>query len=272
MIVFPNAKINLGLYITQKRQDGYHNLETLFYPVPWLSDVLEMVPDSKAAADSLGTSGFKVEGPESDNLVIKALQLLRDRHQIPPLRIHLHKAIPAGSGLGGGSSDAAFTLKLLNRLFQLHLTSTELEKTAARLGADCPFFIRNRPSLAHGIGDQLSDVSISLKDVWMMVVVPPVHISTAEAYRAITPQKPENPLMATLASPRETWRGNLKNDFEKELFERHPQLMKIQETLYAHDAFYASLSGSGSAIFGLFNKKPHIQWPKSYFNQTGQLE
>ncbi len=272
MIVFPNAKINLGLYITQKRHDGYHNLETLFYPVPWLTDVLEIVPDSKTTADSFSTSGFKVEGPESDNIVIKALQLLREKHSVPPLQIHLHKAIPAGSGLGGGSSDAAFMLKLVNRLFQLRLTSAELEKTAGRLGADCAFFIHNRPSLAHGIGDQLSDVSISLKNVWLMVVVPPIHISTAEAYRAITPQKPESPLEVALASPQETWRHIIKNDFEKVLFERHPQLLKIKETLYAHDAFYASLSGSGSAIFGLFDKEPHIQWPKNYFNRTGLLE
>ncbi len=272
MIVFPNAKINLGLYITKKRQDGYHDLETFFYPVRGLNDVLEIVVNKEDTTDSFNISGIKLEGITEDNIVLGALHLMRQTHKIPPLRIHLHKTIPAGAGLGGGSADAAFMLKALNGLFQLKIKNQELEIMAGKLGADCAFFIGNVPSLASGIGNVLTPIPLRLKNHWLLVVVPPIHISTAQAYQSVTPQKPENPLKKGLLSAKTEWAGLIKNDFENPLFKVYPELLEIKNKMYAQGAFYAALSGSGSALFGLFKEEPHIQWPEEFFVYKGHLK
>ncbi len=272
MIVFPNAKINLGLYVTEKRPDGYHNLETFFYPVHGLTDLLEVVPNPAAKEDTFNITGIQLDGEINENIVLKALLLLREKHTIPLLDIHLHKTIPAGSGLGGGSADAAFMLKLLNSLFSLNIPSGELESLAAQLGADCAFFIENKPSLARGIGNLLTPVPIHLKGLWLLLVVAPVHVSTPQAYQSVTPKQPENPLRESLFSEMQEWPRLIINDFEKPLFESHPELLEIKTRMYAHKARYASLSGSGSAIFGLFEEKPNIQWPANTFSWVGQLK
>ena len=279
MIVFPNAKINLGLHVTAKRPDGYHNIETLFYPVPSFfgeggrfCDVLEILPSSEEK-DAIQITGNTEEIPEDDNLVMKALQLLREEHPVPAVDVHLHKKIPSGAGLGGGSSDAAFMLQSLNDLFRLGLSDDELEKQASRLGADCAFFIRNKPTLAKGKGDEFSPIPLSLQGYWLAIVVPSTSISTAQSYRYIQPRKPENTIEDTIQQEPEKWPGHLINDFEANAISLMcPEIKLIKETLYEKGAAYASMSGSGSAVYGLFREKPEIFWPSSYTYWCGLIE
>ena len=251
MVSFPPCKINLGLNILSKRPDGYHNLETCFYPIPW-TDILEVIPADRFAFTQ---TGHPVPGKEEDNLCIKAYELLRDEHRLPPVKIHLHKIIPMGAGLGGGSSDAAHTLRLLNTVFHLQQSPAQLAGYAAKLGSDCAFFTQDQPMLGEGKGELLSVTPISLQKKFIVLVKPDIHVSTAEAYAGITPRQPEQSLRALLTGyPMEEWRHWIKNDFEGTVFEKHPALQSIKEKLYASGALYASMSGSGAALFGIFDK------------------
>lgn len=250
MIGFPNAKINLGLHVTEKRPDGYHNIETVFYPIP-LKDALEIVP---APTNSFSQTGIPIEGPVEKNLVMKALHLLENHFTIPPLEVHLLKMIPFGAGLGGGSADAAFMLKLVNDFCGLELNEDRLEAFAATIGADCPFFIKNKPVFATGIGNVFEPVDLDLSDYYCCLVKPDIAVSTPEAYAAVKPAFPEISLKEIVAKPVADWRECLVNDFERSVFPRFPEIKQIKERLYAHGAVYAAMSGSGSAVFGLFDK------------------
>lgn len=260
MITFPNAKINLGLNITEKRPDGYHNLETIFYPIP-LEDALEITiqndPQQKSA---LHQSGMEIAGDLATNLVVKAYNLLAERHALPPIDIYLYKKIPSGAGLGGGSSDAAFMLKLLNEKFALNLSTETLEEYAATLGADCAFFVRNAPTFAEGIGNIFSPISLSLQGYQLVLIKPDVFVSTREAFAHIRPQKPKHSLKEIITYPIGEWKEYLVNDFEESVFPQHPVIGKIKEDLYHAGALYAAMSGSGSSVFGIF--QPEAQLPE----------
>jgi 4-diphosphocytidyl-2-C-methyl-D-erythritol kinase len=251
MIAFPNAKINLGLQVTGRRPDGYHNLETFFYPVP-LSDMLEVVPGNSF---HFRATGLVLDAVPDKNLVVRAYDLLRKEFDLPPVQIHLHKVIPFGAGLGGGSADAAFMLKMINEMFSLGLTPEALKSYAAGIGADCPFFIDNLPAFASGTGNILTPSGINLDDYHLVIVKPPYGVSTAEAYRSITPRKPAVPLTEILARPADEWKELLVNDFEEPVFSLYPGIRELKERLYRSGAVYASMSGSGSAVFGLFRDK-----------------
>ncbi len=254
MIVFPNAKINLGLNITEKRPDGYHNLETVFYPIP-LEDALEVVPMEFSSNDfKLNCSGIQINSLPEENLVVKAYYLLKNRFSLPPIHIYMHKHIPSGAGMGGGSSDAAFMLKLLNELFELQLSVPELEDLATSLGADCAFFIQNRPVYAEGIGNVFSPVSLSLKGYTLVIVKPDIFVSTKEAFAHIQPHKTTVSIKEIIRTPIEYWKNNLINDFEYSVFRIHPKIKEIKEDLYNAGALYASMSGSGSSVYGIFKK------------------
>ena len=259
MITFPNAKINLGLNIVEKRADGYHNLETIFYPVGW-NDALEVVP---ADAVSLSISGIPIAGEAEKNLVMKAYRLLREDYQLDDLAIFLRKNIPFGAGLGGGSADGAFMLSLLNRYFNLQLTEEALAAYAVRLGADCPFFIYNRPVFATGIGDVIEPIEVSLGDNRIVIIKPDVAVPTAEAYSRVVPRRPAISLKTLIAAPVEEWRERVTNDFEASVFACHPELAELKSLLYKKGALYASMSGSGSALYGIFppDSSPRFDLP-----------
>lgn len=251
MIQFANAKINLGLHIINKRPDGYHNLETVFYPIP-LYDVVEVV---LAEQIRFFPTGLPIEGQaEEQNLCIRAYHLLKADFDLPPVEIHLHKSIPIGAGLGGGSSDAAATLRALNEEFQLGLATERLEEYAGRLGSDCPFFIRNQPVFASGTGTDFEPVDLSLKGKHLLLLWPALHISTAEAYRTCIPRGTGGDLKNLIQLPISQWRSTLVNDFENSLFPAYPILTLIKAKLYEMGAEYAAMSGSGSALFGLFDR------------------
>ncbi|MBQ5784019.1 MAG: 4-(cytidine 5'-diphospho)-2-C-methyl-D-erythritol kinase [Bacteroidales bacterium] len=260
MILYPNAKINIGLNVIEKRVDGFHNLETLFYPVE-AYDILEIVE-----SDSLKMFQYGIDYPGEvmDNLCVRAYNLLKSEYNIPPVEIHLYKRIPVGAGLGGGSSDAAFTLKGLNDLFNLSIPDKKLWEYASMLGSDCPFFIYNKPMLGTGRGEILSEVEITdLSDYRIELVYPPYFVSTADAYRGIVPRNVRElngekfkgqSLVEMLKEPVESWKDNVTNDFEITVFNKIPQLAKYKEDLYKRGAVYASMSGSGSAMFGVFKR------------------
>ena len=252
MITFPNAKINIGLNVVEKRPDGYHNLETIFYPVK-LSDALEVI---EAGETAFSSSGIEIDATAENNLVYKAYSLLAGDFDLPPVKMHLHKVIPFGAGLGGGSADAAFALKMLNDYFVLGLTTTQLEDYAARIGADCPFFIENKPTFAHGIGDQFKPVKLDLSAFEIVIVKPSFSVSTPQAYRNIVPTKPGFNLLEIDQLPIEDWKTVVKNDFEKSVFPQFPKIEKLKNQLYEAGAVYASMSGSGSAVFGIFRHSP----------------
>lgn len=257
MIIHPNAKINLGLNIVEKRPDGYHNLETIFYPIP-LKDTIEITPSDSSCDYTLISEGITIAGNQEDNLVVKALKNLKKDHAIPPIEIRMQKRIPTGAGLGGGSSDAAYMIRALNDMFQLKLDNEEMEKRASELGADCAFFICNQPTFARGTGNIFTPISLSLNRFWLVLVKPDIFISTKEAFSNITPQKPAYSLLDIAASPIETWKEKMVNDFEKNIFKNHPEIARIKTVLYQQGAVYASMSGSGSSVFGLFRNKPEI--------------
>jgi len=251
MISFPNAKINLGLNILSKREDGYHNISSCFYPVPWC-DILEIIPSDQLKFTS---SGIGIPGDESNNLCIQAYRLLKRDFNIPNVHIHLHKIIPIGAGLGGGSSDCAFTLKMLKDMFCLKLSDDQLENYAGTLGSDCPFFIKNKPTMVSGTGNQFKTTSLSLSGNAIVIAYPKIHISTLEAYAGITPMIPEQSIMDIISEPIFNWKSKLKNDFEKTLLKNYPEIINIKELMYEYGANYASMTGSGSAVFGIFNNK-----------------
>jgi len=249
MVLFPNAKINIGLQVLSRREDGYHNLETVFYPLK-LYDVLEVV---EADECRFIPSGLHIPGDAGDNLCLKAYRLLQAAHNLPPVHIYLHKSIPIGAGLGGGSADAAFLLKLLNEKFALGLDESRLIALARQLGADCAFFIRNRPVFAESIGDVFSEVDVDLSHYRLVLVKPAVHVSTAEAYAAVAPNPVSRQLASAVAAPVETWRETIFNDFETGIFAKYPEIKALKELLYKHGALFAAMSGSGSSVYGLFD-------------------
>ena len=260
MICFPNAKINLGLHILSKRTDGYHNIETIFYPVN-LFDALEIVPAQEGKIVFYQT-GIQVDGKPEDNLVMKVYYLLKKDFDLPEIAIYLRKQIPFGAGLGGGSSDAAFMIKLLNDFAGLNLSFEQMETYAAQIGADCPFFIQNKPVLAEGTGNIFSPVTISLQDYYLVIVKPSVSVSTKEAYAQVKPQQPIVPLKETICLPINEWKNHLTNDFESGIFAQYPKIGDIKQRLYAEGALYAGMSGSGSAVFGIFDKPVQLEWEK----------
>lgn len=250
MILFPNAKINLGLHVVSRRDDGYHNIETVFYPVP-LCDALEVV---KADSFDLQTFGLPIDGESENNLVVKATKALQEIAPYnPAFNLFLKKNIPLGSGLGGGSSDAAFALKLINSFMQLGLTNDQLKPIAAKIGADCAFFIENKPVFATGIGDIFTPIQLTLKGYHIVIIKPDIFVSTKDAYSKVQSAPSSRPLSEVLAMPIEAWKDYLFNDFEASVFQLHPEIASIKEKLYALGALYASMSGSGSSVFGLFD-------------------
>lgn len=265
MITFPNAKINLGLDVVEKRADGYHNLETLFYPIP-LHDILEITKSEDEFSFTMYNAQF--EGSDNDNLVVKAYNILAEDFDMPKVKMLLYKHIPTGAGMGGGSSDAAFALKMLNHIAGLELNDEKLEEYAARLGADCAFFIKNKPAYATGIGNILTSVDCDLTGYYIVVVKPDIHISTKEAYSLVNPAYPENALAEIIKRPVEEWKGLMKNDFEKSVFAKYPAVREIKDKLYEYGAVYASMSGSGSAFFGIFKKECDIEELKELFPDT----
>ncbi len=257
MLRFPNAKINLGLHITRKRADGFHELETIFYPVKSLRDALEIVPAAHAGTrrGAFLPSGLPVGGDSETNLVWRAYRMIEARFPaVPEFDIHLHKAIPMGAGLGGGSADAAFALQMLNELCGLGLAGDELERLALELGSDCPFFIRNTPQYATGRGELMEPVAIDLSGYRIELVCPDVHVSTRAAFSRVLPKEALFDLRTLPQVPVAEWRDVLRNDFEESVFVQFPEIAAVKERLYADGAVYASLSGSGSAVYGLFEK------------------
>ena len=274
MITFPNAKINLGLNITEKRPDGYHNLETIFYPIP-IEDALEinLLHDGDGKY-CLHQAGIEIAGEAENNLVVKAYKLLDEWFDLPPVDIHFFKHIPSGAGLGGGSADAAFMLKLLNEKFGLGLGCDKLEEYAARLGADCAFFIRNTPTYAEGIGNIFSPVSLSLKGYQLWLIKPDIFVSTRDAFSLIKPHRPEHPLKEVVRLPVEEWKKHMVNDFEESVFPQYPAIGEIKEEMYKQGAIYASMSGSGSSVYGLFAADailPDIDFGEKAFVYKGKL-
>lgn len=260
MINFPNAKINIGLNITEKRTDGFHNIESVFYPIGW-KDALE-VADSESFR--FVSTGLKISGSKEDNLILKAYNLLKP--YLPTeksIAIHLHKAIPMGAGLGGGSSDGAFALKLLNDFFQLDLTTETLEDLAGKMGSDCPFFIQNKPVFCYDRGIKFKNIELDLSSYFVVLVNPNIHISTAEAYTSVIPGNPKNPLMELIKKPMEEWSNFIFNDFENPLTNKYPIIGKIKEQLYEKGAKYAAITGSGSTVYGIFEQKIDL---KNTFN------
>jgi 4-diphosphocytidyl-2-C-methyl-D-erythritol kinase len=271
MVTFPNCKINLGLNIVNKRNDGYHDIETVFYPIQ-AKDVLEVVEEKNIQPSMLNVqfsmSGLQIEGDQKNNLCLKAYDLLKkDFPKLPAVQMHLHKAIPMGAGLGGGSADGAFTLKLLNKKFDLSLSEKQLINYSLQLGSDCPFFILNKPCFATGRGEILEQTELDLSDYKFLLVQPLVHISTAWAFSTIKTLKPVKSIKQIIQQSILTWKAELINDFEKPVFEKYPEIKKIKDKLYNAGAIYASMSGSGSAVYGIFKKEKaiSISFPDNYF-------
>ncbi len=262
MLLFAPAKINIGLKVLNKRPDGYHNLDSIFYPIP-LFDIMEF---SKSDSFQFVVTGLSIDAKLSDNLVYKAYDLINKRYNIEGLKVHLHKIIPMGAGLGGGSSDAANTLLAINKLFGLGITKDDLAEYAKQLGADCPFFIYNEPVRATGIGTDFVNVDLDLSSYYIVLIKPEIHISTAEAYSGVKLEGAHAELDLSLINSPSQWKGNYINSFENHLFQKYPLLSELKESLYKQGAVYASMSGSGSTVFGLFEQKPVVieAWKKHF--------
>ena len=259
MINFQIAKINLGLNVVSKREDGYHNLETVFYPVP-IKDALEVLPmhegfPSDVRCDLKVTNLF-IDGDEQKNLVVKAYNMIAQDYDLPRVHVHLYKHIPTQAGMGGGSSNCAYMIRLLNEMFSLGMSDEKMIGYAARLGADCAFFIKAQPAYAEGIGEKLQPISIDLSGCKMLVVRPNIPVSTKEAFSLITPQVPKKNCLDIVRQPIETWKDELVNDFERSVFAIHPEIGRLKEMMYEQGAVYAAMSGSGSSVFGLFSDTP----------------
>lgn len=256
MITYPNAKINLGLHVSDTRSDCYHAIETGIYPVPFC-DILEIrkSPDGELR---LGISGIPVDGAAEDNLCLRAYREVAARYNIAAVHIHLHKQIPTGAGLGGGSADSAFTIRMLDAIFGLSLTDVEMEAIALKVGSDCPFFIKNRPVIATGRGEVMEPLNLNLSGYFLAIAKPSFGISTAEAYSLIEPVKGRISLKEKLSLPVEQWQFAVENDFEKPLMKRYPEIYRIKRELYESGALFAQMTGSGSAVYGIFRKKPEL--------------
>ena len=274
MLLFPNAKINLGLNILSRRPDKYHDISTVFYPVGW-SDALEVISAEDDRKECrLHLSGLPIDGDVQDNLVVKAYRMLAQDYPLPSVEVYLHKAIPFGAGLGGGSADAAFMLKLLNNKFELGLPDDTLETYATKLGADCAFFIRNRPTYAEGIGNIFSPLPLSLKGYRIWLVKPDIFVSTRDAFAKIKPHHPEMSLKEIAQLPVEEWNGRMVNDFEESVFPQFPTIGEIKEEMYRQGAVYASMSGSGSSVYGLFKEGavlPEVDFGEKAFVYKGRF-
>ncbi len=271
MLHFPNAKINIGLNIVERRPDGYHNIETVFYPIG-ISDRLELKRNEDIEDFRLYTNGIDVNAEPEKNLLIKAYRLLQQEYGISGIDIRFTKNIPFGAGLGGGSADAAYMLKALNDEFELNIPKEKLQELAARIGADCPFFIANEPTFAEGIGDQFSPISIKLNGYYLLLVKPDVHVSTPVAYAKVKPQKPARNLKDIIENePIEHWKNLVQNDFEHSVFAQFPELGKIKNQLYETGATYAAMSGSGSTLFGIYKTKPNTDCFERHFTYTEEL-
>jgi 4-diphosphocytidyl-2-C-methyl-D-erythritol kinase len=267
MLCFPNAKINIGLNITDKRPDGFHNLETIFYPIG-LKDIIEFsVPQNKPdrIIASFKNTGLTIDGETSDNLIFRAYEILSKDYNLPAIDLFLHKIIPLGAGMGGGSSDAAFMLNALNDYFSLNISNLKLSEYANSLGCDCSFFINNTPSFATEKGDKLIPIEIQLKGFHLLLIYPGFSVSTKDAYSLVIPNKPELSLFDAIKKPVQYWKNLIKNDFETSVFQLYPELKKIKEKLYTQGAIYASMSGSGSAVYGIFSEKINISEFSGYF-------
>lgn len=277
MITFPNCKINLGLNIIRKRPDGFHDLETFFYPIP-INDVLEIIPvDDKAAIYSdvlFSATGLAIEGEKESNLCVKAYYSLKSHFpSLQAVQMHLHKRIPIGAGLGGGSADAAFALKILNKTFDLHLTDEQLIEYSDELGSDCPFFIINKPCFATGTGEMLEPVEIDLSRYSLILINPGINIHTGKAFAQVTPSPPHRSIRDIIHSPVSAWKNELINDFETPVFKQHPEISKIKDELYQAGAVYASMSGSGSTVYGIFEKDKDVElsFPAHYWVKSVNL-
>ena len=271
MIVFPNCKINLGLHILKKRADGFHDLETVFYPVA-LHDALEIVQNPSRNIDiEFTASGLEIPSPAEQNICVKAYHLIKkDKPELPAVKMHLHKAIPTGAGLGGGSSNGAFTLILLNKKFNLGLSEDQLLHYALQLGSDCPFFIKNQPCYATGRGEKLEALDINLSDFKIVLVNPRIHVDTGHAFSKILPDNQRNSIKDIIKTPVDRWKNELSNDFETTVFKQHPEIKQVKEKMYQHGAVYASMSGTGSTVYGLFNihTQPQFNFRAYYFIKT----
>jgi len=253
LVVFPNAKINIGLRVLNKREDGYHNIETAIFPIGW-QDILEITPTK--GITTFKQTGLLIEGKKEQNIVWKAFKLMEDQFSLPSVHIHLHKSIPSGAGLGGGSSNAAFTITLIDSLFDLNLNQETMEGLAATLGSDCPFFIRNKPAIATNTGTTLSNIEYTLRKKWILVLCPAIHSSTENAYSKMNPDMKSIELASALSQPVEDWENKIFNDFEVTIFETHPEIKELKDMLINNGAEYASLSGSGSSVYGIFRSPP----------------
>jgi 4-diphosphocytidyl-2-C-methyl-D-erythritol kinase len=260
MILFPPSKINLGLHVLDKRADGYHNLDTLMYQIP-LCDVLEIIVSEKLSFQS---SGLNIDVNSQENLCIKAFELLKNKFNIPPVSIHLHKIIPMGAGLGGGSSNASYTLIALNELYNLNLKPTDLEAFALELGSDCPLFINKSPQIARGRGEILKEIPFSLSGYFLKLINTGIHVSTKDAFSEIQFNKSINSIENIVSKPIHEWKNELTNDFESSVFSKYPVLQELKLKLYQEGAIYASMTGSGSTLFGIYENKPSPRFAKEF--------
>ncbi len=267
MILLPNAKINIGLNVVSKREDGFHNIETVFYPID-LKDIIEFIPSNEMSFD---ISGIEIKGDAKNNLVYKVYDLLKQEYSLPKIKIHLHKNIPIEAGLGGGSSDGAFMLKTLNKYFKLNIPKIKILKYAEQLGSDCPFFIKNEPSFASAKGEVLEKINISLKGYHIVIIKPNIQISTADAFRNIKTKTRKTNLKEAIDLPVNEWKDNIFNDFEDFAFAKYPKLKEIKTYLYNIGAEFALTTGSGSAIYGIFTKKPKLDKYTDCFIWIGLL-
>ncbi|NMM49134.1 4-(cytidine 5'-diphospho)-2-C-methyl-D-erythritol kinase [Marinigracilibium pacificum] len=267
MISFPNAKINLGLFVTGKRKDGFHNIESIFFPIPFC-DILEINHSSKTTFES---SGLNIPGKKEENLIFKAYKAFRKDFNLDPVQIILHKQIPMGAGLGGGSADGAFTLRMLNDLFDLYLEDDLIEVYASDLGSDCPFFVSNKPAFVSGRGENIEHIDLSLEGYYLVLMNPGIHISTPKAYSLITPEKIDFSLKELVKEKPENWKGRLTNSFETPIVKEYPIIGEAINHLYEQNAIYASMTGSGSSIYGLFQSKPEIHKFNEFVVWEGKL-
>jgi 4-diphosphocytidyl-2-C-methyl-D-erythritol kinase len=256
MLVFPHCKINLGLNVTEKRADGFHSLETVFYPVKWC-DALEVIEAPGGPPFTLSSSGAEIAGNMEDNLLFKAWKLVSMAKSLPPLKVHLHKNIPMGAGVGGGSSDGAFFIELLDNKFDLKLPYSEKHRMASELGSDCAFFLENKARYATGRGNEFSDIQLDLSSYFILLIHPGIHSNTSEAFAGLVPKKPQRSLKDDIANyPPEQWKDKVFNDFDQTIFKKYPLIGELKEQMYRSGALYASMSGSGSCVYGIFSERP----------------